>query len=76
MTLPGERGEETAEEGGNAVVDWARAIVLGIRDTAQDLVHEGRAGARAAQEEYWRRFDEKTKRRRGRGQGPGARGQE
>jgi NADPH-dependent glutamate synthase beta subunit-like oxidoreductase len=67
MTRPEERGEEAAEEAGNAVVDWARAIVLGIRDTARDMVDAGRAGAREAQEEYWRRFDQKTKRRRTRG---------
>lgn len=48
----------------NAVVDWLRAIALGIRDTAKDVLDEGRRGAHEAQAEYWEKFDEKVKRRR------------
>ncbi|MGI8927059.1 MAG: hypothetical protein ACR2HN_10500 [Tepidiformaceae bacterium] len=45
---------------------WARAIVLGIRDTAESMLEAGRKRARAAREEGWERFEEKTKQRRGR----------
>jgi hypothetical protein len=51
--------------GENPVLGWAKAIVLGIGDTAKDMLAEGRRGAREAREEGWERFDEKTKRRRG-----------
>ncbi|MGE5597109.1 MAG: hypothetical protein ACM3S1_13885 [Hyphomicrobiales bacterium] len=57
----------TRQPGGadpNAVIDWARAIALGIRDTAKDMLEEGRRGAREAYQEYWDRFDEKVKRGR------------
>ncbi len=56
---------ETEERGENPVLGWAKAIVLGIGDTAKDMLAEGRRGAREAREEGWERFDEKTKRRRG-----------
>lgn len=46
------------------MVTWARAIVLGIQDTAKDVLAEGRKGANDAYDEYWRRFDRKTRRRR------------
>lgn len=49
----------------NPVIGWARAIALGIRDTAQDMLDEGRRGAREAQEAGWERFDNKTKYRHG-----------
>ncbi len=48
----------------NAIVTWARAIVLGIQDTAKDVLAEGRKGANDAYDEYWQRFDRKTRRRR------------
>jgi hypothetical protein len=48
----------------NPVIGWARAIALGIRDTAQDVLHEGRRGARAKQSQMWNKFDSKTKHRR------------
>ncbi len=48
----------------NAIVTWARAIVLGIQDTAKDVLAEGRKGASDAYDEYWQRFDRKTRRRR------------
>lgn len=50
----------------NPVTGWARAIVLGIRDTAESMLEAGRKRARAAREEGWERFEEKTKQRRGR----------
>ena len=43
------------------VLGWARAIALGIRDTAQDMLDEGRQGAREAYEDGWRRYDNKTR---------------
>ena len=44
--------------------DWLRAIALGLRDTAREMLDEGRKGAKAAENEAWRRFDQKTKYRR------------
>jgi hypothetical protein len=48
----------------NPIVGWARAILLGIRDTANDVLEEGRQGARAKRSQMWDRFDAKTKHRR------------
>ena len=48
----------------NPIVEWARAIALGIRDTAEDMLEEGRKGAHEAYDEGWKRFDAKTKHRR------------
>lgn len=48
----------------NALVGWARAIALGIRDTAEDMLEEGRKGAHEAYEEGWKRYDAKTRHRR------------
>lgn len=62
-----EPGSEGEERGGNPVVAWARAVVLGIKDTARDMVDEGRRGADEAYDEGWQRFDAKTKNRRKRG---------
>ena len=45
----------------NPIVGWARAIVLGVRDTAEDMLDEGRKGAHEAFEDGWQRFDKKTK---------------
>lgn len=56
--------EEPHSRSDNPVLSWARAIALGIRDTAQDMLDEGRRGAREAQEAGWTRFDNKTKYRR------------
>jgi hypothetical protein len=55
---------EPAEVPENAVIAWARAIVLGVRDTAQDVLAEGRKGASETYGRYWSRYDAKTKRRR------------
>ena len=49
----------------NPVVEWAKAIALGLRDTANDVVAEGRRGARSKQSQMWDKFDAKTKHRRG-----------
>ncbi|MEX0781710.1 MAG: hypothetical protein WD557_03600 [Dehalococcoidia bacterium] len=49
----------------NPLIGWARAIALGIRDTAQDVLDEGRQGARNKQSQMWSKFDSKTKHRRG-----------
>jgi hypothetical protein len=46
------------------LLGWARAVALGIRDTAHDMLDEGRKGAHEAYEEGWRRYDAKTKHRR------------
>jgi hypothetical protein len=46
---------------------WGKAIALGIRDTAQDMLDEGRRGARSAYEEGWTEFDAKTRYRRRKG---------
>lgn len=48
----------------NPVLGWAKAIVLGIGDTAKDMLDEGRRGAREAMDHGWDRFDQKTKHRR------------
>ncbi len=48
----------------SAAVGWARAIALGVRDTAQDVLEEGRKGARSKQSQMWEKFDGKTKGRR------------
>ena len=45
-------------------VDLLAAVGLGIRDTARDMLEAGRKGAREAHDEYWRRFEAKTKLRR------------
>lgn len=47
----------------NPVTGWARAIALGIRDTAHDMIDEGRRAAKDAQAEGWRKYDQKTKKR-------------
>ena len=46
------------------IVAWARAILLGIGDTARDMLEAGRQAAREGLDEGWRRFDEKTRHRR------------
>ena len=48
----------------NFFVSWGRAIVLGVRDTAEDMLEEGRSGAREAFDEGWEKFDAKTRYRR------------
>jgi hypothetical protein len=48
----------------NAVVGWVRALALGARDTAKDMLDAGRKGADEGYAEGWRRFDKKTRYRR------------
>ncbi len=45
-------------------VGWARAVAFGLRDTLNDILKEGRKGAKDAQDKAWRRYDSKTKYRR------------
>jgi hypothetical protein len=58
---PLDAGTEREE---HPLIAWARAIVLGIGDTARDMLEAGRQAAREAMDEGWQRFDEKTRRRR------------
>jgi hypothetical protein len=71
VTSPGQPAPPTpgGSRGELPGIEWARAILLGIRDTAHDVLDEGREGARKAYDEYWRRFEAKTKTRRRRKQG-------
>lgn len=43
---------------------WLRAVALGVRDTARQMMARGKQGAREATEEGWGRFEAKTKHRR------------
>ncbi len=63
-TEPPESLEDRSVEHENPVVGWARAVVFGVRDTAEHMLDEGRRGAREAREEGWQRFDDKTRNRR------------
>jgi len=60
VTERAERPGDPTEE----ALDWLRAIALGIRETARDMLEAGRSEARKAYNEYWQRYDEKTKFRR------------
>jgi hypothetical protein len=60
----GDPGAPPREPRENPIVGWAKAIFGGIRDTAQDVVDEGRRGARAKQSQMWDKFDSKTRHRR------------
>ncbi|MBA4179562.1 MAG: hypothetical protein C0506_03145 [Anaerolinea sp.] len=62
MTAPAPRTPGGREE--HPLIAWAKAIALGVRDTAEDMLAEGRRGAHQAYNEYWDRFDDKTKHRR------------
>ncbi|WP_322819717.1 hypothetical protein [Tepidiforma sp.] len=55
--------DPAADREEHPLVAWAKAIVLGIGDTARDMLEAGRQAAREAMDEGWRRFDEKTRRR-------------
>ena len=61
---PGEPADAPPAPSENPVLDWARAVLGGIRDTARDVLDEGRRGAREAYDEYWERFEAKTRHRR------------
>lgn len=62
--VPPPEPEEREGGGGFGPLAWARALVLGVRDTAKDMVDEGREGAHEAYEDGWRRYASKTRRRR------------
>lgn len=47
-----------------SLLDLARAVALGVRDTAAEMAHEARRGAQLTRLELWQRYDEKTHRRR------------
>lgn len=57
-----ERHRPPADE--NAVLSWARAVWGGLKDTAREVVDEGRKAAQESYDEGWDRFDAKTKFRR------------
>ncbi len=59
-----ERAETPRDNPTEDALDWLRAIALGIRETARDMLEAGRTEARNAYQEYWQRYDEKTKLRR------------
>lgn len=61
-TMIGELPEP--EDSENPILGWAKAVVLGIGDTAKDMLREGKRGARQGMDEGWDRFDAKTKHRR------------
>lgn len=48
----------------NPIVDWVRAIGLGLRDTAKEMLDAGRKSAETGYDEGWKRFDKKTRYRR------------
>lgn len=43
---------------------WLEAVALGVRDTAKEMLAEGRRVARAAYEDGWRDYEAKTRHRR------------
>jgi len=45
-------------------VDDLRAVALGIRETARDILKAGREEARRAHDEAWTHYDDLTKHRR------------
>ena len=48
----------------NPLVAWGRAIALGLKDTANDVLDTGRQGAHDKSQQMWDRFRTKTKERR------------
>ncbi|MCC7365594.1 MAG: hypothetical protein IT303_14610 [Dehalococcoidia bacterium] len=62
--LPSPSPKEKAASVAGEAVDWVRAIGLGIRDTAKDMLEAGRKGAHDAYGEGWDRFDAKVKKGR------------
>lgn len=55
---------EEPEHGRGSLLDLARAIVLGVRDTGSEMAHEARQRARLTRLELWQRYDEKARPRR------------
>jgi len=62
ISPPVERPAPRSRE--NALLGWTRAIVLGVRDTARDIVEEGKKGASKAYAEGWQDYEAKTRHRR------------
>lgn len=62
--FPAPKLPQRRERAQEAIVGWARAVAMGVRDTAHDVLDEGRSGARAKRSQMWDRFDRKTKGRR------------
>ncbi len=48
----------------SSILEWSRALVGAVRDTVRDVADETKQGIAEAQEEAWKRFEEKTKRPR------------
>ncbi len=65
-----EPGREVHSAAGSLLagpLELARALLLGIRDTAKDVADGAREEAQAAYDERWARFEQLTKHRRERG---------
>jgi hypothetical protein len=58
---------EPTDDRHESPVDLARAVVLGLRDTWDSMLAEGRRAAKATHDRRWRDFDSRTKYRRSRG---------
>ncbi|MDZ7727684.1 MAG: hypothetical protein U5Q44_05495 [Dehalococcoidia bacterium] len=52
------------ESPGGGLLTNVRAVVLGIRDTAKDMLQAGQVEAHRAQDEAWARYDALTRYRR------------
>jgi hypothetical protein len=63
-TLAASPVPEPLEKPENEIVSWVKAIAFGIRDTAEDMLEEGRRVAHEAYNSGWNRFDAKTRHRR------------
>ncbi len=48
----------------DSVVGWLKAVAFGVRDTWEDVVREGRAGAQKSSDARWARYEAKTHSRR------------
>ncbi len=53
------------EDGSESSAGLVRSVLLGLRDTWESMLAEGRRAARATHDRRWRDFDERTKSRRG-----------
>ncbi len=59
-----EPSEESRRDLINEAREWARALAFGTGDTLKDMLRAGRRAARSAADDYWDRFDRKTRHRR------------
>jgi len=62
--LPPDAPEPVHDDGRESPVDFVRAVLLGLRDTWDSMLSEGRRAARATHDRRWRDFDARTKHRR------------